>query len=201
MLIKILSSKKYSDLTHNFIKKKNKKIGEIGSFSGNNLRYFIEQGFKTYGVEINNELIKMGKDNLKRLGYSLPTILKGNNQKIPISTNFLDCLVSINTIHYDYGYNIEKVFKEFNRVVKKNGLVLIETVGCHHTAFTNSICNNELDWTWKAGGFRNNKKVGFFYSKEHLKNKLLKTFSKVEVYERKEFMKMKLHFYFAVCIK
>ena len=35
------------------------KILEIGSFSGNNLRFFIENGFKAYGVEINQQLVDL----------------------------------------------------------------------------------------------------------------------------------------------
>ena len=201
MLVRILSSKKYSDLTHKFIDLKNKKVGEIGSFGSNNLRFFLDQGYQTYGYEINKDMIEMGKKNLLKFGYTNFNISKGTNKKIPIKNNFFDCFISINTIHYDYGQHLHKALKEFKRIIKKNGLVVIETIGSEHIVHKNSICKNEIEWIWKAGGFRNNSKIGLFYSKEHMKNVLLKYFKKVEVFERKEFMKLNMHFYFAVCLK
>ena len=65
MMVKIFSSKHYSNIRLKSSSKK--KILEIGSFSGNNLRYFIENNYKTYGIEINQELVDLGVTNLKRL--------------------------------------------------------------------------------------------------------------------------------------
>ena len=64
MMVKIFSSKHYSNIK---IKSSSKnKILEVGSFSGNNLRYFIENNYKTYGMEINQQLVNLGIENLKR---------------------------------------------------------------------------------------------------------------------------------------
>ena len=54
MMIKIFSSKHYSKIR--FKSPSKNKILEIGCFSGNNLRYFVENNYKTYGIEINKEL-------------------------------------------------------------------------------------------------------------------------------------------------
>ena len=63
MMVKFFSSKKYSNI--NFKSPSNNKVLEIGSFSGNNLRYFIENNYKTYGIEITViSVIEIGKSKL-----------------------------------------------------------------------------------------------------------------------------------------
>lgn len=122
MLVKFLSSSAYSGLDKNTLNKKEIKILEIGCSSGNNLRFFLEKKYKTYGLEINKQMVDLGKINLKRLGYRPPPIYIGDNLNIPFKDNFFDCLVSINTIHYNSGKDLFLALSEFVRVLKKNWL-------------------------------------------------------------------------------
>ena len=66
MVVKLCSSKKYSDLTKNIFLKKKINVCEIGCLSGNNLRFFLDKKWNTHGVEINQKLIKLTINNLKR---------------------------------------------------------------------------------------------------------------------------------------
>ena len=86
MMVKIFSSKTYTNIK---IKTSHKnKVLEIGSFSGNNLRYFIENGFETYGIEINQNLVNLGLQNLKRLNVKIA--------ELPVrDTIWKTCLLSI----------------------------------------------------------------------------------------------------------
>ncbi|MDA9985394.1 class I SAM-dependent methyltransferase, partial [Candidatus Pelagibacter sp.] len=94
MMVKLLSSNIYSNLIKKFYFLKNKKkILEVGSSSGNNLRFFIENKLDCFGIEINHDMVNLGKDNLKRLGYKIPEIKIGHNTKIPYPDNFFDCLI------------------------------------------------------------------------------------------------------------
>lgn len=200
MMLKVLSSTFYSNLvSKSFLKKKNKVL-EIGCSSGNNLRFFIDKKYQTYGIEINKEMINLGKKNLKRLGYKIPEIKLGNNTKIPYPDNFFDCLVSINTIHYSSGDDIDKALKEYKRVLKKNSLIYIETSGHKHYSRSMSTKIKKLEWKWKSKDFRNNFIFGFFSSKNEFKKILKKHFSLVEVFERSEVSKKNLHFYIGLCI-
>jgi len=201
MLVRTLTSKNFSDLTNHFIELKKKKIGEIGSFAGNNLRFFLDKGFDAYGFEINKEMVEMGLNYLSKLNYKVPKIQIGLNTNIPVRKNFFNCFVSINTLHYNHGKDIHRALKEFKRITNTNGIVIIETIAPEHVIYKNCICKNELEWTWETKGFRKNIKVGLFYSKDHYKYILSKYFKKVEVFERKESMKLNLHYFFAVCLK
>ena len=200
MMVKILSSTFYSKLiSKKFLKKKN-RILEIGSSSGNNLRFFMDKKYETHGIEINKDMIDLGKKNLKRLGYKIPDIRKGHNTNIPYPSSYFDCLVSINTLHYSSGHELDKALKEYKRVSKKNSIIYIETSGPKHYSRKMSIKLSPLEWRWKSKDFRNNFIFGFFSSKNQFKKLLKKNFSSVEIFERSEYTKQDLHFYVGLCV-
>ena len=195
MMIKIFNSKKYSNIK---IRPPHlNKILEVGSFSGNNLKYFIENGFKSYGIEINQDLVDLGVKTLKRLKIKTPLIKIGTNTDIPFKSKFFNTLVSINTIHYNSGNEIHKALMEYKRVLKKGGVLYLETLGKEHFGFGKKIKN--LSYKSNLKDFRKNHIFGFFDNKMHLKKILKRYFSKVEIFEKYEKTKINLHFYVAIC--
>ena len=201
MMVKMFSSNIYSNnIKKIFFSKSKKKILEVGSSSGNNLRFFIENKINCFGVEINKEMVDLGRNNLKRLGYKIPEIKIGHNTDLPYPDKFFDCLISINTIHYSSGSDIFKALKEYKRVMKKGSILYIETSGPKHFNRKNSKKISTLKWRWRSSDFRNNYTFGFFSSKEHFKKNLQKHFKNIEIFERTEFSNLDLHFYIGVCV-
>ena len=119
MLVKILSSTLYSPLKSQL--PLNPKVLEVGIFSGNNARFFLENDYELTGSELNLEMVKLGQENLTRLRYNLPVINIGHNTELNFASNMFDLLVSINTIHYSPGENSGKAINEFCRVLKPTG--------------------------------------------------------------------------------
>ena len=202
MLVKICSSKNYSKLTK-FHNKKKIKVCEIGFLAGNNLRFFLDRGYEVYGVEINKFLINVAKKYLKNFRIKKkPNLYLGNNLNIPIKDNFFDLLVSINTIHYNYGIDVDRAIKNFCRVLKKGGIAIIETPAPKHIIFKESKKIDNLKYTFKLPirDQRNGIKIGLFKNGNHLKKKLLTYFNKVEIKRRTENYNDKIYdFYVAVC--
>ncbi len=195
MMVKIFSSRDYSKIK---IKPSyQNKILEIGSFSGNNLRYFIENGYKAYGIEINQKLIDLGLKNLKRLKIKSPPIKIGTNTQIPFKSKFFDTLVSINTIHYNSGNEVYDALEEYKRVLKKGGVLYLETIGKDHFCSGKKI--KDLCYKSNLRDFRKKHTFGFFDTKLHLKKILKHYFNEVEILERYEKTKINLHFYIAIC--
>ena len=195
MMVKIISGKTYSNIK---IKSPHQnKILEIGSFSGNNLRYFIENGFQSYGIEINQKLVDLGISNLKRLKIKPPIIKIGTNTKIPFKDKFFNTLVSINTIHYSCGSDVIKAIQEYKRVLKNDGVLYLETIGKNHFAFGKKIEN--LKYKSNLKDFRKGHTFGFFDNSLHLEKILKRYFKRVEIFERKEKTRVNLHFHIAVC--
>ena len=195
MMIKIFSSNNYSNIR--FKSPSKNKILDIGSFSGGNLRFFIENNYKAYGLEINQELVNLGFQNLKRLKIKPPLIKIGTNTKIPFKNKFFDTLVSINTLHYDSGDDVHKAIIEFKRVLKNDGVLYLQTDGKEHFCVGKKIGN--LRYKSKLKDFRKNNIFGFFDNSSHLKRFLKRYFRKVEIFEKYEKSKINLHWYIAIC--
>ena len=99
------------------------KVLELGSGAGNNLWFFAENGFDTYGVDGSQSACKLAE----KLCFS-------KNQKVNIQQAYFDSLPfedeSVDIIidrcaTYCGTYeNIKEWWKEANRVLKKGGLVI-----------------------------------------------------------------------------
>jgi len=200
MLVKILTSTKYSPLINQISQEW--KVLEVGVFSGNNARLFLERGMRVSGSEINSEMLKLCTENLTRMGYSVPELRQGSNCNLDFQNEEFNLLVSINTIHYSHGKCTKTALSEFARVVKKGGWVIIETPARNHEVVVNSVRERELVWNWGAGGFRQSELFGFFDSKDHFRSLLLNEFSKIEIcYRLEEYKETTLAFWVAICQK
>jgi len=200
MMVKVLSSTNYSAIIGEL--PDNPCVLEVGIFSGNNSRFFLENGYNVSGSELNQEMIELCKENLTRLQYDIPNLAIGDNTNLDYKSNAFDLLVSINTIHYSSGENSQKAIAEFYRVLKPNGWAVIETPGNEHFAVKQSIRNDVLRYEWHAGGFREGEEFGFFDSIEHFKTSLLEVFSEVQICRRLEtFPEVTLEFWMAICKK
>ena len=200
MLVKVLSSLDYSPIVGEIPLRAN--VLEVGIFSGNNARFFLENDYAVSGSELNLEMIELCKENLTRLKYEIPNLAIGDNTNLAFEDGVFDLLVSINTIHYSSGENSKKAIKEFCRVLKPNGWAIIETPGNEHFAVKQATRKDLLKYEWHAGGFREGEEFGFFDSVEHFKSLLLEDFRDVQICRRLEnFPDVTLEFWMAVCRK
>ena len=197
----LLSSKKYLGIELNMFEK-NFKVFELGSFYGNNLRFFLDNKIDVYGSEIDNKGVARCTKNLKKIGYKNLKISKAENIKTNKKNNSFDLLISINTLHYSIGKDIEKSLKEFSRVLKKNGIAIIETPNKNHQVFKNSKKIRKFEYVWNYNDFRKNQKFGFIENKLDFKKICLKYFKKVLSFSsNSNFKMMKLGSNFFICIK
>jgi SAM-dependent methyltransferase len=200
MMVKVLSSTNYSPVIGEL--PDNPSVLEVGIFSGNNSRFFLENGYSVSGSELNQEMIELCEENLTRLQYNIPNLAIGDNTNLSSASGVFDLLVSINTIHYSSGENSFKAIKEFCRVLKPGGYAIIETPGSDHFAVKQSERKDILKYVWHAGGFREGEEFGFYDSVEHFKYSLLEVFSEVQICRRLEsFPEVTLEFWMAICKK
>ena len=126
-LVKVFSSKAYSNLTQDIIPlNQSIKVIEIGCMGGNNLRFFAEKGCSVSGVEVTEDLVNLSKIKCKHYGIENIDIFCGNNQSIPLDDSGMDVLVSVNTLHYEQGAkNINNALENFSRVLRPGGWHLL----------------------------------------------------------------------------
>jgi ubiquinone/menaquinone biosynthesis C-methylase UbiE len=102
---------------------KNKKILDLGSGFGDHASRYVWKGAKeVIGLEISKELVKLANErNIKRAQF----IVTNLNKKIPFKNNSFDIVTSSMTIHYIK--NLEYLFQEVRRILKKNGIFVFST--------------------------------------------------------------------------
>jgi len=100
---------------------KGKRILDLGCGFGDHAKIYVQKGAKeVVGLDISKELIAMAKKrNIKRTSFMTYNL----NKKLPFLNDSFDIVTSSLTINYIRKFN--QLFKEVNRVLKKNGFFIL----------------------------------------------------------------------------
>lgn len=198
-MVKLFASTYYSNLAAGFIQP-GQKVLDVGCGAANNLRFFVDRGLEGHGIDVTDDFVEGARENVQRLGYPAE-IVKGFNDRIPYADNFFDILISINTIHYQEGREAYlKALREFDRVVRPGGLIVISTVGPLHEFRAHSTREGEYRWFAKDYGFRSDHHFAFCDDEKHLTATLQEVFPRVETAQNTErYSTRTLDFLFAIC--
>jgi len=97
------------------------KVLEVSFGTGYLMTQYV-QDFDTYGIDLNDEMIKLTARKLAQKGLSA-TISKGNVENLPFANETFDSI--INTMAFTGYPNGTKALAEMKRVLKKNGKLLL----------------------------------------------------------------------------
>lgn len=107
-----------------YVKKFSKEGGTIldaGCGTGKNIEYLESNGFKVHGIDISDDAIDFcNQRNLAKVKCSDIT-------SIPYESDFFDVVYSMDVIGNLDEHNMKKAIMEFLRVLKRNGIVIINT--------------------------------------------------------------------------
>jgi ubiquinone/menaquinone biosynthesis C-methylase UbiE len=98
---------------------KGSKIIDIGCGTGQSTCYLSELGYKVTGFDLSSRFIDYAKKKYTNLDF-----INGESNKIDFSGDEFDAVASYNT--FEHFLNIEESLKEMIRIVKKNGLIIIQ---------------------------------------------------------------------------
>jgi len=123
-----------------FKTKKNFKILDIGFGQGRHFHLFKSLNFKIYGTEISQKLVNYTQKNFKRK-IKIEKLITGTNENTNYPSNNFDIAVSWNSSYYmtltkNYDYKLH--VNEFNRVLKKNGYLIMSVPKQTSFIFKNS---------------------------------------------------------------
>ena len=96
----------------------NSKILDIGCGKGYLLYDFkkLLPNCEIYGIDISNYAIQNAKEEVKH------NLTLGNSSNLPYEDDFFDLVISINTFHNLYCYELEKSLLEMGRVSKDKSI-------------------------------------------------------------------------------
>jgi ubiquinone/menaquinone biosynthesis C-methylase UbiE len=106
---------------------KRKKVLDAGCGSGIYSKILARKGAEIYGLEISQNMLKFAREHCKNYKIEFK---KGSIDRLPYKNNSFDLILASLVIHY--LKKPEKAFKEFNRVLKKKGILVFST---HHPVF------------------------------------------------------------------
>jgi len=100
--------------------KKDSVVADIGSGTGILSELFLKNGNTVYGVEPNNNMRKGAERNLQK--YPNFTSIDGSAEKTNLKNKSIDLATAAQAFHW---FDVEYTKKEFKRILKPNGSVVI----------------------------------------------------------------------------
>ena len=99
------------------------KILDVGCGKGFLLHDFkkIDPSLEVYGIDISQYAIDNAKEEIKE------NLIKGTAASLPFKSDYFDLVISINTLHNLYNYELFSSLKEIERVGKKNKYICVES--------------------------------------------------------------------------
>ncbi len=123
-----------------------KRLLDIGCGFGDDLKYFDKCGAEVIGIELNEGLIKIAKQDPKLKNIE---ILQGSIYALDFKESFDICLANL---VLDQVKDIDKALAEVNKVLRKGG-VFIFSVAHPLNCATNNYSKQLLDYFTKKKGF------------------------------------------------
>ncbi|MBI5448422.1 MAG: methyltransferase domain-containing protein [Gammaproteobacteria bacterium] len=142
------------------------KILDVGCGKGFLLYEFMKivPGVQVTGIDVSNYALENAKEEVK------PFLRLGNAKELNFPDNHFDFVISINSLHNLYCYDLETALKEIERVGKKNKFICMDSYRTEeekaNLLFWQLTCEcfftpQEWAWWFKKTGYTGD--YGFIY--------------------------------------
>jgi len=127
------------------------RILDVGCGKGFILYDFLSAvpGVSVTGIDISTYAIEHAKEEVK------PFLKAGNATDLPFDDKSFDLVISINTIHNLFNYELDRALREIERVGKKNKYICVESwrnekekVNLLYWQLTCEMFCTPLEWQW-----------------------------------------------------
>jgi len=110
-----------------YLKNNSGKILDFGCGSGENSLFLSSCGYKVFSLDASNEALKIVRRKNSKIKNKLKIFLFTNLNKLPFKDNYFDYVVCLSVISLlGSKKNIIKLIKEFQRVLKSDGKLVID---------------------------------------------------------------------------
>jgi len=147
--------------------KSNSKILDVGCGKGFLLYEFkkLLPGCEVKGLDVSSYAINNAKEEVKK------NLVLGNANKLPFEDNYFDLIISLNTLHNLYCYDLKKALSEIERVGKLNKYICVESYRNEHERinllYWQVTCEcfftpKEWEWWFEISGYKGDYSFIYF---------------------------------------
>ena len=174
-------------------------VVDVGCGAGANLVHLARRGFDVCGVEVTENAAQRIREHLANQGTEID-VRAGHNRALPIESNSVDLLISINVLHYEKDHSdLLAALDEYRRVIKPNGALYLSTVGPEHEIRSDARPLGNHRYQIQSYDFRDGQTYVYFDCAEALRTSLESAFTNVEIGRVTErLMTRNLDFFIAV---
>ncbi len=98
----------------------NKKILDAGCGGGNECKLLAKKKAKVFGIDVSEEMLKIAMKKCKGYGVKF---FQRDMERTGFKDESFDIIISLFSIHYKR--NLERVLKEFYRILREDGKILV----------------------------------------------------------------------------
>ena len=145
-----------------------KHILDIGCGRGELIRYAINKGAIATGIDYSKSAIKYAKNTIKNaIGKhkEQSKVLKMDAKKLDFQNESFDMIFLLDIVEHLHDWELEECLKEVNRVLKKNGEVIIHTSPNKNLLDMVRIISKPLGIEFKSQAFHVNEQTAKTLSK------------------------------------
>ena len=166
-----------------------KKLLDFGCGAGRHVKFSIENGFFTIGLEISEVALMQTKNFLDsyKFGKNQYKLVKAHNSLIPLENDSIDYLIADGVLDSMMTSEILTSIDEIFRVIKKNGLIYISLMS-DKTKRRGKFLNN---FDQLISETHENKTIQSYFNHQRIK-KLFKKFKILELYTMNKILNKKL---------
>lgn len=139
------------------------RVLEIGCGTGNNLRFFLEEGFQASGIDYAESAVRVAREQLSRYSGTLDIVV-GDMLELPWSNEYFDFVIDRGALTQNEYSQVERMLSEAYRVLKPGGTLLAFTLkGLNHPdrQFGEMVSKNAYD-RFTDGKYKNIGLTAFF---------------------------------------
>jgi SAM-dependent methyltransferase len=178
-LVRLLQGSYIPGLDKNY---RDQRIVDVSCGSGNNLVFLASLGADLHATEIDEAVVEQTAARMSALGIAV-NIRVGSNRALPFADNSMDMLVSWNVIHYEPDETaIRHAIREYARVLRPGGRIVLSTTGPEHKILTNSEkVGDHLYRIGRSGDFRAGQVFFYFDTAGEINRYFAECFDNIEI--------------------